>query len=107
MIELFRQNFATSRFDQKKTPEHFGKCSGHKKIFSKKMITKKGLLCFTILKKGYTEKLFPSPQKSFLAVSPNKFYHKPVAVMVLVYGILTLADRAGNASQNKQGGRHE
>ena len=69
------------------------------------MITKKGLLCSTILKKGYTEKLFPSPQKSFLAVSPNKFYHKSEPLRPLVYGILTLADRAGNASQDDKGGR--
>ncbi|MCA2693641.1 MULTISPECIES: hypothetical protein [unclassified Microcystis] len=48
---------------------------------------------------------FPSPQKSFLAVSPNKFYHKPEPLRPLVYGILTLADRAGNASQDDKGGR--
>ena len=70
------------------------------------MITKKGLLCSTILKKGHTEKLFPSPQKSFLAVSPNKFYHKSVAAMLLIYGILTLADNAGDYSQiDDKGGR--
>lgn len=73
---------------------------------SKKMIPKKGLLCSTILKKGYTEKLFPSPQKSFLAVSPNKFYHNSEALRPLVCGILTLADRAGNASQDDQKGGH-
>ena len=91
------------------------------------MITKKGLLCFTILKKGYTEKLFPSPQKSFLKgvvcyTFPNKcnspkrldshsqlvfskFYHKSEALRPLVYGILTLADNAGDYSQNDKGGR--
>lgn len=51
---------------------------------------------------------FPSPQKSFLAVSPNrvfsKFYHKSEPLRPLVYGILTLADNAGNASQNDKGG---
>lgn len=54
---------------------------------------------------------FPSPQKSILAVSPNrvfsKFYHKSEPLRPLVYEILPLADCAGNASQNKQGGRHE
>lgn len=72
------------------------------------MIPKKGLLCSTILKKGYTEKLFPSPQKSILAVSPNrvfsKSYHKSEPSRPLVYGILPLADNAGNASQNDKGG---
>ncbi len=72
------------------------------------MIPKKGLLCSTILKKGYTEKLFPSLQKSILAVSPNKvfskFYHKSEPLRPLVYEILPLADRAGNASQNDKGG---
>jgi len=74
------------------------------------MIPKKGLLCSTILKKGYTEKLFPSLQKSILAVSPNKvfskFYHKSEALRPLVYGILTLADNAGDYSQiDDKGGR--
>lgn len=73
------------------------------------MIPKKGLLCSTILKKGYTEKLFPSPQKSILAVSPNKvfskFYHKSEALRPLVYEILPLADRAGADSQDDKGGR--
>jgi hypothetical protein len=52
---------------------------------------------------------FPSPQKSFLAVSPNKvfkFYHKSEALRPLVYGILTLADNAGDYSQiDDKGGR--
>lgn len=52
---------------------------------------------------------FPSPQKSFLAVSPNKvfskFYHKSEALRPLVYGILPLADRAGADSQDDKGGR--
>jgi len=52
---------------------------------------------------------FPSPQKSFLAVSPNKvfskFYHKSEALRPLISEILPLADRAGNASQKDKGGR--
>ena len=52
---------------------------------------------------------FPSPQKSFLAVSPNrvfsKFYHKSEALRPVVCEILPLADRAGNASQNDKGGQ--
>lgn len=52
---------------------------------------------------------FPSPQKSFLAVSPNrvfsKFYHKSEPLRPLVYEILPLADNAGNASQDDKGGR--
>ena len=51
---------------------------------------------------------FPSPQKSFLAVSPKKVfsksYHKSEPSRPLVYGILPLADNAGNASQNDKGG---
>ena len=51
---------------------------------------------------------FPSPQKSFLAVSPNrvfsKFYHKSEALRPLVY-IFPLADRAGADSQDDKGGR--
>ena len=70
---------------------------------------------------------FPSPQKSFLKgvvcyTFPNKcnspkrldshsqlvfskFYHKSEALRPLVYGILTLADNAGDYSQNDKGGR--
>ena len=48
---------------------------------------------------------FPSPQKSFLAVSPNKFYHNSEALRPLVCGILTLADRAGDYSHDDKGGR--
>ena len=52
--------------------------------------------------------VFPSPQKSFLAVSPNrvfsKFYHKSEALRPLVYGILPLADNAGDYSHDDKGG---
>ena len=52
---------------------------------------------------------FPSPKKSFLAVSPNrvfsKFYHKSEALRPLISEILSLADNAGNASQNDKGGQ--
>lgn len=48
---------------------------------------------------------FPSPQKSFLAVSPNKFYHNSEALRPLVYGIFTLADSAGDYSHDDKGGR--
>lgn len=49
---------------------------------------------------------FPSPQKSFLAVSPNKFYHNSDPLRPLVCGILTLADNAGDYSQiDQKGGR--
>ena len=47
---------------------------------------------------------FPSPQKSFLAVSPNKSYHNSDPLRPLVYEILPLADRAGDYSQNDKGG---
>ena len=53
---------------------------------------------------------FPSPQKSFLAVSPNrvfsKFYHKSEPLRPLVYGILTLADNASDYSQIDDKGGH-
>ena len=48
---------------------------------------------------------FPSPQKSFLAVSPNKFYHNSDPLRPVVCGIFTLADRAGDYSHDDKGGR--
>jgi hypothetical protein len=55
-------------------------------------------------------KNFPSPKKSFLAVSPNrvfsKFYHKSKVLRPLGYKILFLADNAGDYSQiDDKGGR--